>query len=411
MATNPVVQLNEYCTKHDKKFSDSYTYTGPSNSRTFFCKITIEDISGEGEGKTKKDSKATAATNLLQNLNSTSDTRHTDTTMADISHSLASFRQLESIQPTSNAKGMLQEFCQKNELCMPSYTLLSKTGLSHQSEFNIRCSVNNMRSELVGEGLSTARSIKSAEADAAVQVYQYLRGQYGSFPIIECSGINETQNTSCTGEAGIVSVPHTKSRLQELCQRNSLLIPKYLIVSRTGPTHAPDFNVKCCIKDLNGDIIEEEFGYGKSLKSAEINAATKVTVKIQRLIDSMESGALGGVSPRFLSKSVRTGSAITTVVDPVEEDELVALLIAKNCLAPEYLFETTEPVDKNDPSTIQHLCLAYANVVQGFVARKCDYDVTSMPVIGQGTGDTQEEAKRDALITLICNVGALGVSS
>jgi ribonuclease-3 len=62
-----------------------------------------------------------------------------------------------------------------------------------------------------------------------------------------------------------------KSRLQELCQKNSSHLPEYLVVGVDGPVHAPVFTVKCVAKvGINEFHCEMQ---GKNKKEAEQFAA------------------------------------------------------------------------------------------------------------------------------------------
>ncbi|MDR1488715.1 MAG: ribonuclease III [Holosporales bacterium] len=61
-----------------------------------------------------------------------------------------------------------------------------------------------------------------------------------------------------------------KTEIQEITQKNNGTIPKYILVSKTGPEHDPWFTVELVALDLKLK------GYGKSKKLAEIDAARKI---------------------------------------------------------------------------------------------------------------------------------------
>lgn len=420
MATNPVALLNEFCTRNRAKFVDEYEYTGPPNARTFTCTITLQgnasDQRGIGEGKTKKEAKNNAAMDILYKLDSRSEENTSLPLEVTSPGRGVSPAYSNPPTPTSNTKGILQEFCQRNYLSLPVYMLIGKEGPDHQLQFTVRCTVRKTNSQLVGEGIGVASSLKGAEASAATTVHKFLTSENSGLEPIKETETSDGDSIDLGASLSPRS-PSTniKGQLQELCQCNSLLIPMYTVVSKTGPTHSPNFTVKCQVKDLQGEVIEDEYGYGKNVRTAELDAAGKTKIKIQKLIEDMNSAGLGGgASPQFVSKSSRnvpTASGSKGIVDPVEMDELVAQLIAFNCMEPDYLYDTTDPVDAKDSSTVQHLCMAYARVVSGYIARRCrDYDVSVMPVVGQGIGETKEESKKEALLTLICNVRALGIA-
>lgn len=66
-----------------------------------------------------------------------------------------------------------------------------------------------------------------------------------------------------------------KSALQEWSQSRSMSLPRYEIVSREGEAHAPIFRVMVTIDDL-----VPECGEGKSIKSAEKDAASKLLKRV-----------------------------------------------------------------------------------------------------------------------------------
>ncbi len=66
-----------------------------------------------------------------------------------------------------------------------------------------------------------------------------------------------------------------KSGLQEWSQSRSMSIPRYEVVSREGESHSPTFKVMVTIDDL-----VPECGEGKSIKSAEKDAASKLLQRV-----------------------------------------------------------------------------------------------------------------------------------
>lgn len=67
-----------------------------------------------------------------------------------------------------------------------------------------------------------------------------------------------------------------KTKLQEILQKQSLNLPQYETIGKEGPSHSPIFAVRC-----NAYEIGQEIGYGKTIKAAEKDAATKILKKIQ----------------------------------------------------------------------------------------------------------------------------------
>lgn len=82
-----------------------------------------------------------------------------------------------------------------------------------------------------------------------------------------------------------------KSALQEWSQGQFMSIPHYEIVSKTGQSHSPIFEVRVKIDDL-----EPEFGSGKAIKAAEKMAAEKMlkrVLKKESTVSNLESNPRG----------------------------------------------------------------------------------------------------------------------
>lgn len=74
----------------------------------------------------------------------------------------------------------------------------------------------------------------------------------------------------------IIDFSDPKTVLQELLQERKLGLPKYTIISRSGPAHAPEFTIECSATDVGSEI-----GIGKSIKYGEKEAAIKMLKRIQ----------------------------------------------------------------------------------------------------------------------------------
>ena len=304
MADNPIGRLNEYAQVHSIKVEGTYEDTGPPHSKVFVCTMRMGDKVSEGEGKTKKEAKTQAAIYMLQQLSE--------------------------------------------------------------------------------DDLPTPRKSLS--------------------PIVHRGGGLE-------GSDGIGELPiNAKGSLQELCQKNMLAIPEYRTQDKSGPSHDLSFTVQCIIKDSNGDTIESVYGNGKSKKAAENDAALKMKEKIEVLLPVMSSGISPiKVTPRSGQAKDATKEGIP-FEDQVEIDELYAQILGRNFDFPELLMQKSMPADPNNFETVKHLCLALArHSYPSSVSDKCRYDVTMLPVAAQGIGDTEEEAKREALCNLVTNLHLLGL--
>ena len=71
-----------------------------------------------------------------------------------------------------------------------------------------------------------------------------------------------------------------KNTLQEYCQKNSLLVPDYILISEEGVPHDKFFEFECQIHLLDGQLISTR-GFGKNKKAAEMDAAIKACQKLE----------------------------------------------------------------------------------------------------------------------------------
>ncbi len=303
MADNPIGRLNEYATKQSTRVYDDYSHSGPDHSRKFICTMIMDDKVSRGEGKSKKDSKVQAALNMLQ-------------------------------------------------------------------------LIPQEKSPIIPRGAGSGGA----------------------------SGIDGTD-----GSPGAVAVVNLKGNLQELCQKNQLKVPEYKTISKTGPSHDLSFSVVCTVKDVNGDIIHRVHGNGKNKKQAENDAANEMKRKIDALIPDL----INGIKPATL-KSIPNSSgklsrpAQIPLEDQVHLDELFAAVMSMGFDTPQFLLQTSDPADPNDLSTMRHLCLALAHHLSPSVVQ-CSYDLQSLPVAAQAIGNTEEEAKTEALLNLVNNINLLGI--
>ena len=435
---NPIGRLNEYATRRGLKITDEYEQNGPSHNRTFICTMKMGEHIGNGDGKTKKEAKANAATVLLSRVEGSLVSRGSgldegkfpDVPMSGFGISLepvGTTIPLHGATPVvqNNNKNRLQEMCQKKGLPIPKYETLSRTGPSHQLEHTVRGRIFQIdNTTVIAQQTSTAKTVKAAAMDVAgklIEDLEYLvkTTDFGMpFPALEITE-DETDSSSSLKQAstqgsrtipvGSTSpgAPNVKGQLQELCQQNSLQIPVYKAIGVKGQSHDREFTIKCTVRDGNGDIIEETYGNGKSKRTAEVDAATKLYNKLKPLIDSLP---FGGIMPRNPTRIVKSEST-QLEEDPLNLDELVALVLSKDCNIPEYLMKKSEPADEKDPSTSKYLCLAYTNHQNpdSVVAKKCRYDIKERPLVGHGTGYTESDAKCEAVMNLLHTINALGL--
>lgn len=87
----------------------------------------------------------------------------------------------------------------------------------------------------------------------------------------------------------------SKNELQELCQKYTLKLPEYKLVSNTGRDHAPSFIYSVKVEWRNGEVLEERGQPASNKKDAQRSCAE---VMLQR-IRGMGGGA--GVSDFIIS--------------------------------------------------------------------------------------------------------------
>jgi ribonuclease III len=74
---------------------------------------------------------------------------------------------------------------------------------------------------------------------------------------------------------------NAKSSLQELCQKQNLPIPEYVLIEQTGPDHDPLFRVKVsAVVQSVPQWTKSAIGEGKSKKIAEVKAAEALCEEI-----------------------------------------------------------------------------------------------------------------------------------
>lgn len=403
--SNPISWLNEYSAKNLQcaKIEDEYESSGLAHNKMFMCTLRLSHLRGRGEGKTKKDAKLNAATAIVNTLKS-------DTTIMTEERSSPSkvglSKENNKISVSGNIKGSLQELCQKNGLSIPEYGVVKKDGPDHSSQFTIKCVVRDRNGLVVHESLGSNSKKKSAEIEAATIMKQQLLtvlngGQLPNPPTISSRSGQEAavpmeQNNSSS---------NAKSILQELCQKNMLLIPEYKLADKKGPSHEAQFTVTCIVKDSNRDELKMVYGNGTSKKSAEVDAAVKMKREIETMLPSI--GIEGStMQTQTTTTVVSPRGGLEEDTDLISIDELYAIIMSKSFHMPDVLIEQSEPIDNGDPSTMKYLCLAQAQHTDPTQVAS-SYDLVSYPIASQGIGVTEEEAKREALLNLINNIEML----
>lgn len=87
------------------------------------------------------------------------------------SNRLASSMDLQSLK---DAKTQLQELLQSRRFALPDYDVINITGQAHVQIFHVKCSIEKMKIEVIGEGKSRRKAEQVAAVNAIVQVNQYF---------------------------------------------------------------------------------------------------------------------------------------------------------------------------------------------------------------------------------------------
>ena len=72
-------------------------------------------------------------------------------------------------------------------------------------------------------------------------------------------------------ERNILPPQDPKSFLQEIAQKNGLMLPKYVLKKKEGPSHSPRFEIEVFLQG-----VKRFSSVGQTIKIAEINAAKKM---------------------------------------------------------------------------------------------------------------------------------------
>jgi len=127
-----------------------------------------------------------------------------------------------------------------------------------------------------GEEMTGGREKPSLLADAleAVIAAIYLDGGFEPARKFILEAFSEEFESLALGKGGV----DYKTELQEHCQREYDTLPRYQVLSETGPDHAKIFEVQIDILSDRAGI-----GTGRSKKEAEQQAAKKALEKLRKM--------------------------------------------------------------------------------------------------------------------------------
>ncbi len=84
------------------------------------------------------------------------------------------------LQRLKDAKTQLQELLQSRHFALPDYCVENITGQAHAQIFHVKCSIEKMRINVIGEGKSRRKAEQIAAANAITKVEQHFKSKLKS---------------------------------------------------------------------------------------------------------------------------------------------------------------------------------------------------------------------------------------
>lgn len=180
-AKTSVQQVHEYCARAGLEAVYEWDTHGDLCNPSFGCRVTVGDITGAGEGPSKKAAKQKAAEAAWEVIGPRAAALDTEPRGA-------------TSEPPPNPVGALQELCTNKGWRLPQYTQLEERGQPHEREYAMSCRVEAV------EGLGTGPTKKAAKREAALKVLAELRAGLmdGSTDPAEPATAHRS-NALCTG--------------------------------------------------------------------------------------------------------------------------------------------------------------------------------------------------------------------
>ncbi|XP_063709842.1 uncharacterized protein LOC134838276 [Culicoides brevitarsis] len=251
---NCVSLLQEFCARNKHQppsYKELPIERCPGNTTKFTFKVQIcisgESFEATGFGLTKKIAKQNAATSLCEQLGLCANNDESGIFEGSL---CSSFGDLSLVTPEKTPVSVLNEFCAKNKVIAPYYE--ESEGHGSPRKFNCKAVLRFQGQEKAASG--TGSNKKLAKQDAARSLLDVL-------------GIKFDWNEEI--EQDMVSL------LQLLCANRGYFTPSYEDVDQTGPSHCPEFTMRCKI----GPLEQKAKALSKKL------AKQKVAKEMLKLID------------------------------------------------------------------------------------------------------------------------------
>uniref|UniRef100_A0A1B0G2Q8 DRBM domain-containing protein n=1 Tax=Glossina morsitans morsitans TaxID=37546 RepID=A0A1B0G2Q8_GLOMM len=138
-----VSALQEYCAKN-KISAPTYEWID-SESGSFICRATVMEVEADGNGRSKRDAKHLAASNIIKKLR----LRHPD---------IDEIPQVEQTEiPTTDMIAVLRDYCVQHQHPLPTFEMVQEGGTPDAPEFIALCTLASIKRFGMSEKKKDAR--------------------------------------------------------------------------------------------------------------------------------------------------------------------------------------------------------------------------------------------------------------
>ena len=109
---------------------------------------------------------------------------------------------------------------------------------------------------------------------------------------------------------------NVKGYLFEMAQRKRWPRPEYSLVGHSGPSHNPQFNYKCVVKNDRNEVVAEGNGSSRSKKEAEIIATRDAIACLESGVQSSSPSPSDPPSADSSPQVDRGASAVADILSP-----------------------------------------------------------------------------------------------
>lgn len=148
----PASVLQEFCVH--RKITPVYEMDddkSPTHMKKFICKVTCDEYTAIGDGRSKKEAKHAAAEKVLQQIQGASELQQSSNTSTVPSPYEGKVKE-DSIGP-------LGDFCTEYGIKAPEYVHTRAEGPPHATVFTFRCTVGSFHTEAIERTKQTAKQL------------------------------------------------------------------------------------------------------------------------------------------------------------------------------------------------------------------------------------------------------------